>query len=116
MAFPFPGISLFQRWDSGLWESAHAGTLLWPSLEGRGVTELGFHFKWSAKVPDMEVCEEAFPKQSSLTGKELIIFGVCYRFSTSLAVEGEKDRSGQLHRTRGWERAQPCPEHLMSRL
>lgn len=82
MAFPFPGISLFQRWDSGLWEPAHAVTLLWPSLEGRAVTELGFLFKLSAEVPNVEVCEEAFPEQSSLTGKELIIFGVCYRFST----------------------------------
>lgn len=82
MAFPFPSISLLQRWDSGLWEPADAVTLLCPTLEGRGVTELGFHFKWSAKVPSMDVCEEAFPEQSSLTGKELIIFGVCYRFST----------------------------------
>lgn len=83
MALPFPGISLFQRWDSGLWESAQAVTVLWPALERRGVTELCFHFKRSAEVPSMEVCEEAFPKQSSpLTGKELIIFGVCYRFST----------------------------------
>lgn len=82
MALPFPGISLFQRWDSGRWESAHAVTVLCPALEGRGVTELGFHFKWSAEVPNMEVCEAAFPKQSSLTGKELIIFGVCCGFST----------------------------------
>lgn len=52
------------------------------TLERRGDTELSFHFRQSDKVPNMEVCEEAFPKQSSLTGKELIIFGVCYRFST----------------------------------
>lgn len=53
-----------------------------PTLERRGDTELSFHFRQSDKVPNMEVCEEAFPKQSSLTGKELIIFGVCYRCST----------------------------------
>lgn len=100
MAFPFPAISLFQRWDSGLWESAHAVTALWPTLEGRGVTELGFHFKWSAKVPNMEVCEEAFPKQSFFTGKELIIFATDLALSWQLKVRKTGLGSCTGHRAR----------------